>query len=537
MGWWFGRILTFEIEADETTPTVGLVLNDASGSSISSDNSETVLGFAAYGSSVQDAIAPLVENYCVELFDDGTVLRGPASVAALSVDEADLGNSADDRPGARIEREQSPAQSVPSALRLTYYDPDRDYQTGEARAVAGEQSGREAQMQLPAVVSASAAKSLAQTRLARMWAARDTLTMRLPPRFLDLEPGSRLSLSANPLLWRVDKVTNDGFVIVAELRPVSDPMVSIAADPGRVVASPDVKLTGFTMALIDVPSLTGSATNDPTVLLAATSAASGWRRSPVELSIGGQIIVTQTAPFKSVLGHAVNALAESSSELIDEASSLDVQLVDSDQWLTSCDDDGLFAGMNLAALGGELLQFARATPLGAGRFRLSRFLRGRGGTEWACTGHTGGEVFCMLSSASLQALTVPRSGIGASLPALTDTAECSITFGGENVRPLSPVSLNGETSLAGDLALSWTRRSRVGFAWVDGIDAPLGEATEQYRVVISNGAASAEYQSHEPSLTIGAADLAGFGSGEIIVAVQQVGDFAASRPTTFAIAI
>jgi hypothetical protein len=392
-------------------------------------------------------------------------------------------------------------------------------------------------MQLPAVVSASAAKSLAQTRLARMWAERDTLTMRLPPRFLDLEPGSRLSLSANPLLWRVDKVTNDGFVIVAELRPVSDPVVSIAADPGRVVASPDVKLTGFTMALIDVPSLTGSATNDPPVLLAATSTASGWRRSPVELSIGGQIIVTQTAPFKSVLGHAVNALAESSSELIDEASSLDVQLVDSDQWLTSCDDDGLFAGMNLAALGGELLQFARATPLGAGRFRLSRFLRGRGGTEWACTGHTGGEVFCMLSSASLQALTVPRSGIGASLTALTDTAECSITFGGENVRPLSPVSLNGETSLAGDLALSWTRRSRVGFAWVDGIDAPLGEATEQYRVVISNGAASAEYQSHEPSLTIGAADLAGFGSGEIIVAVQQVGDFAASRPTTFAIVI
>ena len=42
MGWWFGRILTFEIEADEEPPTVGLVLSDASGSWITAGSDRTL---------------------------------------------------------------------------------------------------------------------------------------------------------------------------------------------------------------------------------------------------------------------------------------------------------------------------------------------------------------------------------------------------------------------------------------------------------------------------------------------------------------
>src|SRR3954470_15556630 len=36
------------------------------------------------------------------------------------------------------------------------------------------------------------------------------------------------------------------------------------------------------------------------------------------------------------------------------------------EWLTSCDDDAMSAGSNLALIGRELIQFTDVTPLGGG---------------------------------------------------------------------------------------------------------------------------------------------------------------------------
>jgi hypothetical protein len=93
----------------------------------------------------------------------------------------------------RFQREQLPARSLPAALRLAYYDLDRDYQTGEARAAAGEQMGNETQQDLPVVLSAGEAKSLAQEMLARAWATRDKLTLRLPPGRVSSNPAVDLT--------------------------------------------------------------------------------------------------------------------------------------------------------------------------------------------------------------------------------------------------------------------------------------------------------------------------------------------------------
>src|SRR5690242_21189940 len=77
------------------------------------------------------------------------------------------------------------------------YDPARDYQTGEARASSGEQFGSELQQQLPAVLDASGAKSLAQRMLARQWATRDRLTLHLPPSRRSEEHTSELQSHVN----------------------------------------------------------------------------------------------------------------------------------------------------------------------------------------------------------------------------------------------------------------------------------------------------------------------------------------------------
>jgi hypothetical protein len=530
--------LTFEVEADPEPPSVGSVLVDVSDGAIVCEADRQLIGFAAYGRSTRNAIEPLVDGYGIELFDDGAVLRAAKSTLALPVDENEFGNSAEDSPG-RLHREQLPLHSVATALRISYYDQDRDYQTGEARAVAGEQAGNEAQRDLAVVLHANDAKSLAQDMIAREWAGRDRLTLRLPPQRLPLEPGTKLALPLSPKLWTVDKMTIEGFVAVVDLRPSIVGGNAVTGDGGRIVPNEDVIAGPVSLALLDVPNVLGEPSSQPMLLLAAANATAGWKRRMVQVDFG-QTLAVETARRKSVLGRSITVLAAGGPHLIDQLNSVDVQLIDWDAWLTSCDNDGLAAGRNLAMLGSELIQFGRATALGDGRFRLSNLLRGRGGSEWACGAHIAGDLFCLLQTDTLQPIALPDWSVGATVSAsLADGSgtAASIAFRAEILRPPSPVRLTAEFLAAGDLVLRWIRRSRQGFAWVDEIDAPLGEGIEQYCVTLTSALATIELSVSESEVVIAPSAVAELGTGIVSVEVRQIGDRAASRPAQIALTL
>ena len=331
----------------------------------------------------------------------------------MSLDELD--NSADAKPEPCYRREQAPARTVPSTVRLTYYDRDRDYLSGEARATAGEQGRTEVQRELPCVLAAADAKALAQQMLARAWAERDTLHVRLPPTRLALEPGTQVDLPFSPSRWTVQKVTIDGFVIAAELKPSIGAAVAGAADGGRVASNSDVVAGTVSIALLDLPTLYP---NSPTLLLAASSPTLGWKRTAVDLSFAGQSLSVRTAGRKSVLGSAVTELPSiADTSVIDTTSSVDVQLIDSGRWLLNADDIALNAGANLALIGGELVQFGSAISLGGGRFKLQRLLRGRLATEIAVSSHAMGEVFCLIETGSLQTIGLPVTAVGTNVSA------------------------------------------------------------------------------------------------------------------------
>jgi hypothetical protein len=102
---------------------------------------------------------------------------------------------------------------------MSYYDAARDYQSAEARARAGGKGVREEQIELPAVLAASDAKSLVHEIIAARSTRRDRLTLRLPPSFAALEPGEHIRLPTDPRTWTVEKCTIEGFVVTAELTP------------------------------------------------------------------------------------------------------------------------------------------------------------------------------------------------------------------------------------------------------------------------------------------------------------------------------
>lgn len=72
---------------------------------------------------------------------------------------------------------------------------------------------------------------------------------------------------------------------------------------------------------------------------------------------------------------------------------------------------------------------------------------------------------------------------------ISTDSDRSFAYSGVNLKPLSPVYLNGSRDPAsGDWTLTWIRRTREGGEWRDYVDASLGETSEAYQIEIyANG--------------------------------------------------
>jgi hypothetical protein len=183
-------------------------------------------------------------------------------------------------------------------------------------------------------------------------------------------------------------------------------------------------------------------------------------------------------------------------------------------------------------LGSELIQFGDAMPLGNGRFRLQRLLRGRGGTEWAVSRHEVGDNFLVIERASVQSIRLPRWAKGSEVAAALQNsgAAAEITLSAESLRPPTPTRLRATTSSGGGVEFRWERRSRHGWAWIDEVDAPIGESREAYEVTVIGSTASLKFVASQAQLMITREQLSAAGTGPATVQLRQIGVWAVSRP-------
>jgi hypothetical protein len=531
--------LTFEVIADAAPVAAGALLAEATDGAIASSATATIGGYASYGSSVAAAVEPLVKTFAIKLVDDGTLLATPTE-DSVAVAKEDCGCSADERQAARSSRSQSSAPGLPGELTLSYYDPDRDYQAGVARASLDLRTGASEQIELPGAMHAPEAKALAESSLARRWAERDRLTLRLPPAFLNIQPATMVELAGLSDLWRVERLTLERMVTVAELRAVYSTIDSVPADQGRILPSAPIERAPTDIAIFELPDDGSGTASAPVIVVAAANDAT-WRAVPLSVEIAGSQTTARTARAATVMGTATSVLAAGQSALLDLSNGVDVRLSDSREWLESRDDDALVAGANLAIIGDEVFQFGSAVPMGDGIFRLARLLRGRRGTEWAMGLHSAGERFALLDPARLSKIPLDRANIGAQLrvtaagPDDGDAAPVGHVISGESLKPPSPVHVTATIDVSGNLLCTWARRSRSGWEWLDGVDAPLGCAVERYRVTLEGSLGSIVREVSQPSVDFFESELLGVGSGAIQLEVAQVGDFATSHPAAVSI--
>ena len=469
--------LTFEIVAETEPVPIGGIAEELAEGAVEAGTTPALPGYAAAGDSVRGALEGLADVVPLSLADDGEVQRLRAGTSeTLSLPAAAMTR--------RFEIVRRGQGTVPGEATITYYDAARDYQTGLQRAVrnAGRSVDRRA---LPAVLDAAGAKALAEHRLASLWAGRVTGKAVLTWRAAGIRPGSHVGIDGQTGVWKVERWTLGAMTATLELArvPVATPP-DLAASPGRVVSEPDLPLGPTIIRLLDLPLDEGAQTK-PLLFVAAAGESAGWRRAALSASFDGGASWQElggTAP-PAAMGVTLGALPAAGSALFDATSSLEVELLHDAMWLEGRNDDALVAGANLAAVGEELIQFGAVEPLGERRFRLSRLLRGRRGTEWAAAGHLEGDPFTLITRETLVAVEaaagaetqVLASGVGD----VPEGAAATRVATAEALRPPGPVHLRAIETPAGDLAISWVRRSRLGWAWTDGADTPLGEEAER----------------------------------------------------------
>jgi hypothetical protein len=535
--------LTFEIEADDGPVALGRIARELSGGLLREGATPAVAGYAAGGDSVRAAIEAIGELAPLTVEDDGsklvvTTARGAATVVGKSESGAEGAGGA----GGRTEIVRRSAADAAGEVSISYYDPARDYQTGLQRATRGGAQGRAERLAVPAVLGAGAAKAAAERRLAQGWAARTSARLHLGPRRCGLRPGTYLRLQGEAGLWKVERWTLQAMVVALDLVRVRIGQVPDSSDAsgGRPIGHPDLLHGPTSVRLLDVPIGAESGADRPRLLVAAAGAQAGWRRAALSLSLddGENWREMGGTAAAAVMGVAINALGVGGAALIDERSHVEVELLNEAMWLEGRSDAALADGANLALLGGELIQFGRAEQTGPRRFRLSRLVRGRRGTEWASGAHQSGERFVLIEEATLAAVEVPASALGGQVAvraiglADTEPAGDSLLFRGETVRPPSPVHLEAEATGAG-IMIRWVRRSRTGWAWTSGGDTPLGEESEAYRLTLAGAGFERVAQTVAPAYLYSPAQQAQDGlAGALTVNVVQQGSFAASRPAT-----
>ena len=527
--------LTFEVEADGGPVTVGTMLDELSGGALIGEGT-TLRGFAASGERVAGLIDALGNVLPLSLSDAGDVLRiVAADDPAFEPAEEELAET-----GREI---FAAAGEVPSALSLGYYDPARDWQAGvqQARRPGGR---RTLQVELPAALSAGEARALAEDALARTARERGRREVRCGWRALAATPGALVRLPDDPGLWRVTGRTVEREGVALDLRRVATASsVALAGDAGRSVRPPDAVHGPTALHLLDLPGLEDGPIDVPRLYAAAAGPSPGWRRAALLASLddGASWTAIGDTAAPAVIGATETALAPASEALIDTAHSVEVELLHAQMELEDADDARLLGGANLALIGDELVQFGRAEPLGGERWRLSRLLRGRRGTGWAAASHAAGERFVLIEREALVAYDPPLSAVGGTVRIMGSgigdamPVEASAEAIGAALRPPAPAHLSALRAGDGLIALRWVRCSRLGWEWLDGVDAPLGEDREAYRVEIAPASGPAlSFETGTPQLEL---DTSGLAAGPANVAVRQIGTRALSRPAELTIEI
>ncbi len=544
--------LTFEILADPAETSIGAIARAILPEATVSGLDQAFTGFSIDQGSAGDTLAVIADAVPIACAVAGGELRihGAEASAGLSPQQlpgpAASGKESQsaDAKATGWSRKREPLPRI-RQCGVRYYDVARDYQPGLQRGIGRSEQGDLQMIELPAALSAATAQVFASSASRRAARPADTISYRMTEIDPAIGPGTIVRLPVAGGLWRIVhwEWQQDGVMLSLAAchesvagNPVSTPA---AVDPGRFNPATDLARTPTVLEVFALPWEGNGASASPAIFAAASGASAGWTGAALLADLGGDggalTSLGSTGRTRARIGYTLSALPLASPLLIDRRSTLEVALVGTDHTLADASLAQLLQGANRARIGNEIVQFATATPLGGGIWRLGNLLRGRGGTEWAIGTHATNDAFVLIEDALVRldpaligdAATTKVVAVG-----LGDIAAVSASIADPKAtqRPLAPVHGSARLQSDGSIALLWVRRSRGAWLWADGVDAPLNEETERWDITVGDPASPAvRWQTTSASLTVSAAQVAGLPSGSpTYFAVRQIGQSASS---------
>ncbi|TCT07615.1 baseplate multidomain protein megatron [Aquabacter spiritensis] len=497
--------------------------------------------------SARDALEPLARAFAFDAAEAGGTLvfapRGGGPVVALA--EGDLALP-EEGPALSLVRAQE--SELPLEIRLGFIDGAGDYRTASAASRRLVGASRHAERtDLSIVASAATMGRAADIWLQDLWAGRETARFALPPSRLALTPGDVVELEAGGRrrLFEITRIEE------AEARAVSARAIEpdVFETPARPAEDGPIGLPPAfgppELLALDLPLLEAA---EPVPLLHLAAFAAPW---PGTLAVwrsadGASFEAVAAIGAPATLGTLLDDLAPGPVWRFDRSTRLRVRL--DGGLLSGAAEIQVLDGANALALVAEgrdpeVLQFTEAELLEPSVFRLSGLLRGQAGTEAAGAAlWPAGTRLVALD----RALAVGASGLSAYGRSFlfrvgradrdhgdAMVVQATATVGKRALMPLSPVHLSARRTAEG-IALAFVRRTRADADW-DAVEAPLGEASEAYRVEILDGAAvRRSFDLATPALLYPAAlEAADFGAPLTSLTVRVAQMSAALGPGAF----
>lgn len=527
-----GAGITLQDVCEYLSDLVGLSPSDYDFSNFDQE----VYGYSWTQGAAKDIIAPLLDVHDCDIRPSGFLIEGRKRGAI--VEGTDIIYERMVREGGRDGGEGDPLyeirttseSDIPRRIFFTFADPNSDHQPNTAvfqRNAASVGTNRELSIDMTTLaLLPSAAQPLVERYLRRRWTGSVTLTCKLEPAEMIVDPADvrnllleediafrgrliRVSRQANRVMrttWEQDSAA----VNVVFSSPGAE---AIGRPPAELYLLADTQ--GFAL---DVPLLIDAHDQTtPFLYLAAGPSEEGkiWPGADFWKSDSGTegtyvsgwdgVGSSQAAAW----GRIVDTLPDALSSVVDEGTELVINLFYGE--LVSIDEATFEASAttNIAVVGSseggwEIIQFRDAVLQsvdadGIGQYILTGLRRGMRGTEAQTAEHQSDELFLLLDS-SVKTHDMGASEIGkveylrvATLGTLDETGDAiTVDYTAAAQRPYSPVHpILFRDDVTDDWAITFVRRSRIGGALIDGRDVPLGETSELYRVRILDGSLGA----------------------------------------------
>jgi hypothetical protein len=390
--------------------------------------------------------------------------------------------------GPLLTRRRPDAGEAVGRVALGYWDRERNYLSGSVTAIS-DGAGALETASAGLVLDIGGARTAAERLLGERNAQRETVELTLPPSQLALEVGDAIEVAGES--FEIVEI-RDGLarrVVARAVLPEVD-VELVGERPRPVGEAPAAR----SLPVVSAAHLPPAADDVGHTRLALGAFARPWP---------GEVVVTDegtgatlaTLESRATLGTLRAPLAAGTVFVWDVVNAVELMLLSGH--LASRDDAEVLAGANRIAVETnagewEIVAFADAELIAPKTYRLTRLLRGQGGTDFAIgAASVGNRVLLLDSRAELRAVEPAWLGATAELLCFAGQTDgvgvaTEAVIGLAPILPLAPVHLSA-VSAGADISLAWVRRSRADTdSWATE-DAPLDWAPEAYRVEIYDG--------------------------------------------------